>query len=329
MAAPPVWALVALAAFAAGAVPLWYLSELHRPHQVVAYPDGDGTAVIIPEGATGTQISAILRGAGLRHHTLVYRAEDWRRGGGYVPKAGEFLLPERASLGQALDIIHGGKTVQHAFTIPEGLTSADFVAALEEDTRFSGEVVSSPGEGDLFPETYFFARGTDRDTFITRVMGAREIALATLWAERTEGLPYDTPDEAMVLASIIEKETALAAERGLVASVFVNRLRKGMRLQSDPTVLYGLERAGEAVGTLRGEHLSHESPWNTYLHAGLPPSPICNPGEDSIRAALNPEDSPYYYFVADGKGGHAFARTLAEHNRNVEEWRAIRDSGGG
>ena len=160
-------------------------------------------------------------------------------------------------------------------------------------------------------------------------MGARDIALATLWAGRREGLPLASLDEAVVLASIIEKETAVASERALVASVFVNRLRAGMKLQSDPTVMYGLDRDGRPVEALRRRHLSHESPWNTYLHHGLPPGPICNPGEDSLRAALNPEDSPYYYFVADGKGGHAFARTLAEHNRNVRAWRAVRDSAGG
>ena len=181
----------------------------------------------------------------------------------------------------------------------------------------------------MLPETYFVTRGTDRDVFLARVMGARDIALATLWADRRQGLPIETLDEAVVLASIIEKETAVAGERALVASVFVNRLRAGMKLQSDPTVMYGLERGGTPVETLRRRHLSHESPWNTYLHHGLPPGPICNPGEDSLHAALNPEDSPYYYFVADGRGGHAFARTLEEHNRNVRAWRAIRDSGGG
>ena len=326
VAGPLAAALVALAAvFAAGLASVWYFSELHRPHRVAADAASGTTAIIIPEGATGAGISAILRVAGIRHHPFVYRLEEWRRGDGYIPKAGEFLLPGRASLGQALDVIHGGEAVQHAFTIPEGMTSAAFTAALAADGRFAGEVASPPGEGELLPETYFFTRGTDRDDFIARVMGARDIAVATLWAGRREGLPIETLAEAVVLASIIEKETALAGERGLVASVFVNRLRAGMRLQSDPTVLYGLERAGEPVEELLRGHLAHESPWNTYLHAGLPPSPICNPGEDSLRAALNPEDSPYYYFVADGKGGHAFARTLEEHNRNVRAWRAIRN----
>ena len=333
-----VWVLAMLLVASVGAVWVWYSSELHRPHQVTGVPvEGQvagesvegGVAIIVPEGATGRQIGNIIRSAGIRHHPLVYRIEEQRRGNGYIPKAGEFLLPGRASLDEALNIIHKGKVVQHAFTIPEGTTSAAFVASLDADARFTGALATPPGEGDLLPETYFFTRGTDRDAFLARVMGARDITLAALWASRMEGLPLRTLNEAVVLASIIEKETAVAGERALVASVFVNRLRAGMKMQSDPTVMYGLEQDGTPVESLRKRHLAHESPWNTYLHPGLPPSPICNPGEDSLRAALNPEDSPYYYFVADGKGGHAFAQTLEEHNRNVRVWRAIRDSAGG
>ena len=326
------WLSAVMLLAGAGAAWVWYSSELHRPHQVAGVPVeglGGGGAIIVPEGATGREIGGIIRSAGVRHHPLVYRIEERRRGDGYIPKAGEFLLPARASLDEVLDIIHEGKVVQHAFTIPEGVTSAAFVAALDADARFAGAVKGPPEEGDLLPETYFFTRGTDRDAFLARVMGARDVTFAELWAGRREGLPLKTLDEAVVLASIIEKETALPGERALVASVFVNRLRDGMKLQSDPTVIYALERDGAPVETLRRGHLAHESPWNTYLHPGLPPGPICNPGEDSLRAALNPGDSPYYYFVADGKGGHAFARTLEEHNRNVRAWREIRDSGGG
>lgn len=307
----------------------WYSAELGRPHTIASGSQGADTAIIIPRGAPGTAVSSVLRQAGIDHPTIVYRLEEWRRGGGYNPKAGEFLLPGVASLSQALDIIHEGKAVQHAFTIAEGVTNAAFAAALDADTRFTGVAAPLPAEGGLLPETYFFTRGTARDDFVARVIADREAVVAALWAERQDGLPFSTPAEAVVLASIIERETALASERGLVASVFVNRLRAGMKLQSDPTVLYGLEQDGQKVDTLQRRHLSHDSPWNTYLHRGLPPSPICNPGKDSLRAALNPEASPYYYFVADGNGGHAFARTLGEHNRNVRNWRAIRDSNRG
>ena len=323
------WVLAVLSAIGAAAVPVWYWSELNRTHQVVQDASVAERVLIIREGATGIEISETVRRVGIGHHPLVYRLEELRRRGGYIPKAGEFLLPERASLAQVLDIINEGKVVQHAFTIPEGLTSLEFVDALNADNRFVGKVDPRPGEGELLPETYFFTRGTARNAFIARVMGARDIAVATLWAERKEGLPLDSLEQAVVLASIIEKETALAGERELVASVFINRLKAGMKLQSDPTVLYGLERDGLRVEVLQRRHLSHDSPWNTYLHQGLPPEPICNPGEDSLRAALNPEESPYFYFVSDGKGGHAFAKTLEEHNRNVRAWRAIRDSGGG
>lgn len=312
------WLLVVLFVVFAGAAPLWYYSELHRPGQMPA----DGT-ILIPEGAARVAISAIVNDAGIPHSAWVYRLEEWRRGKDYMPKAGEFSLPKGTSLDGVLDIIHAGHTIQHAFTIPEGQSIAAFVTALNADARFSGVITPLPAEGDLLPETYFFTHGTDRNAFINRVTGARDITLASLWADRKPGLPLKSLAEAVVLASIIEKETGLAEERGLVASVFINRLRIGMKLQSDPTVLYGLKRDGQAVAVLRRRHLDHASPWNTYRIDGLPPSPICNPGEDSLRAALNPDDSTYYYFVADGKGGHAFAETLAEHNRNVRAWRAF------
>ena len=314
--------LVFIIMIAAG--PLWYYSELHRPGVL-----GEDQRIIIPEGAGRVVISARVNSAGIRHSVWVYRLEEWRRGEDYRPKAGEFALPEGTSLDQALSIIHKGDSIQHAFTIPPGQTAAEFILALNSDRRFSGVVTPLPSEGDLMPETYFFTRGTDRNRFINRVTGSRDVALASLWSERQADLPYKTLDEAVVMASIIEKETALAEERGLVASVFINRLRKGMKLQSDPTVLYGLVQDGQPVKILKRRHLDHNSPWNTYRNKGLPPTPICNPGYDSLKAALNPEDSLYFYFVADGKGGHAFARTLTEHNRNVKAWRAIRDQAGG
>ena len=300
---------------------LTYDAQLHRPGR-----HAEDVAVIIPAGAGRVVISARLNAAGIGHSGWVYQLEEWRRGAGFVPKAGEFLLPEGASLAAALDIIHEGKSIQHSLTIPEGWTSTMVVNAINADDRLDGVLTPLPVEGGLLPETYFFTRGADRNALLARMMQAREIRFATLWSERQQDLPFSSLEEAVVLASIIEKETGLAGERGLVASVFVNRLRKGMKLQSDPTVLYGMEQAGEGVKTLLRRHLDHPSPWNTYRHKGLPPTPICNPGIESLKAALNPPESPYFYFVADGKGGHAFAITLDEHNRNVRAWRKSRNA---
>ncbi|MGC6485289.1 MAG: endolytic transglycosylase MltG [Candidatus Puniceispirillales bacterium] len=308
--------LVALAVVAGW---MTYDAQLNRPGQN-AVP----VAVIIPPGAGRVVISARLNSAGISHSPWVYRAEELRRGRSFVPKAGEFLLPAGVSLAEALDIIHNGQSIQHSLTIPEGWTSTMVAAAITADDRLEGMLTPLPAEGEVLPETYFFTRGADRNQLLARMMEAREISFATLWAERQPGLPFKTLEEAVVLASIIEKETGLASERELVASVFVNRLRKGMKLQSDPTVLYGMAMAGEGVEKLLRRHLDHNSPWNTYRHKGLPPTPICNPGEASLRAALNPAESPYFYFVADGKGGHAFAETLDEHNRNVRAWRKAR-----
>jgi len=306
-----------------GALIIWFYSELHRPGVMK-----DREIILIPDGAGRVVISAVLERAGIPHSRWVMRIEERRRDQGYRPKAGEFILPPGTSLSGAMDIIHEGKAIQHSFVIPEGWTSVEIASALQNDTRFSGNITPEIREGELLPETYFFTRGTDRNVFVERVRKAREIAFAEAWVERAEDLPYASLDEAIILASIIEKETGLAAERGKVASVFINRLRSGMRLQSDPTVLYGLFRSGKIVERLTREHLKDPNPWNTYVQNGLPPTPICNPGLDSLKAALNPEKTLFFYFVADGKGGHAFAKTLAEHNRNVRAWRAMRKSEG-
>jgi len=308
-------------AAAAGSLVIWWFSELHRPGIMA-----EDAVILVPEGAGRVVISAELNRAGIPHSRWVMQLEERRRDTAYRPKAGEFLLPKGTSLAGAMDIIHAGKAIQHGFALPEGWTSADVATALMADPRFSGVITPQPKEGELLPETYFFTRGTDRNVFLERIRKAGEIAFAEAWADRADDLPYDSLDEAIILASIIEKETALVEERGKVASVFVNRLRAGMRLQSDPTVIYGLQRAGIAVERLLRRHLDDPNPWNTYRHHGLPPTPICNPGLESLLAALKPEDTPYFYFVADGKGGHAFARTLAEHNRNVRAWRQHQNS---
>lgn len=209
-------------------------------------------------------------------------------------------------------------------TLAEGVTTWQVVDALKRAEFLTGEIAEVPPEGSLAPDSYEVARGADRAELLAE-MAARQVAVMDeLWAQRAEGLPYDTPEEAMIMASIVEKETSVPEERKRVAAVFVNRLQQGMRLQTDPTVIYGVTKGEGVLGRgLRQSELRRETPWNTYVIDGLPPTPIANPGRLSIEAALNPEDSDFLYFVADGTGGHAFARTLAEHNENVARWRQI------
>jgi UPF0755 protein len=209
-------------------------------------------------------------------------------------------------------------------TVAEGATSWQVIDGLKKAPFLAGDLADVPPEGTLAPDSYAVERGADRAQLVEMMSRNQAEVLAALWQQRPDGLPYQTPEEALVMASIIEKETGVPEERGQVASVFVNRLRRGMKLQTDPTVIYGITRGEGVLGRgLRQSELRRETPYNTYVIDGLPPTPIANPGRASIEAALNPDTTPYIFFVADGTGGHAFAETLDEHNRNVEAWRAI------
>lgn len=213
---------------------------------------------------------------------------------------------------------------RYRVALAEGVTSWQVVDALGRVEMLSGEVAETPAEGRLAPDSYEISPGDTREAVLGRMMAAQDAILAAAWEARAEGLPLETPQEALILASIIEKETGVAEERRQVASVFVNRLNRGMRLQTDPTVIYGITRGQGVLGRgLRQSELRGATPWNTYVIEGLPPTPIANPGRASIEAALNPDTTPYVFFVADGTGGHAFAETLEEHNRNVAVWRQI------
>jgi UPF0755 protein len=209
-------------------------------------------------------------------------------------------------------------------TVAEGVTSWQVVESLKLADFLTGSLETVPPEGTLAPGGYEPVRGSERAALIAEMTERQSAILAEAWASRVEGLPYDTPEEALIMASIIEKETSIPEERGRVASVFINRLQQGMRLQTDPTVIYGITKGEGVLGRgLRQSELRRETPWNTYVIDGMPPTPIANPGREAIFAAVNPDVTDYIFFVADGTGGHAFARTLDEHNENVARWRAI------
>ena len=312
--------LLIFSAFLTAILFIWVSTILTRPSQqtvdiVLEIRRGDGTVAI----------SQRLNQIGIIHHPFVYQIEKWRRGRDYSPRAGEYLFPKGVNLSDAMTIIHEGKAIQHSITIPEGLTSTQITAMLNADPRLDGQIVSVPDEGSMLPETYFFLRHTDRNDIISRMQQSHEIQFAEIWAERGADHILKDIDEAIILASIVEKETGISGERGLVASVFINRLRKGMRLQSDPTVIYGLDQAGVSYDHLH-KHLKHDSPWNTYVIKALPKTPIANPGLASFRAVVHPESSDYYYFVADGKGGHRFAKTYEEHKANIQLWKNSRNN---
>ena len=224
-----------------------------------------------------------------------------------------------------------GNVISRRFTVPEGLTSYEVVNIVNTIDSLEGEITTIPPEGSLLPGTWDYRRGQSRQAVLKRMQESMNQTLDALWANRSDNLPFQTKTELLTLASIIEKETGKSEERSIVAGVFINRLRKKMLLQTDPTVIYALTKGrpqndgkGPLGRRLLRKDLSYDSPYNTYVYSGLPPGPIANPGHASIAAALNPTEHDYLFFVADGTGGHAFARTLAEHNRNVARWRQIR-----
>ena len=221
-------------------------------------------------------------------------------------------------------LVADGTPIAYRVSVPEGLTSWQIVEGLRAADFLSGEIAEVPPEGVLAPDTFEVRRGQDRQEIIDKMLATQQDILVAAWAGRQDGLPLADAQEALILASIIEKETSVAEERRLVSSVFINRLNQGIRLHTDPTVIYGLTEGRGVLGRgIRASELRAETPWNTYVIDGLPPTPIANPGRAAIEAAVNPEDTPLIFFVADGTGGHAFAETLEEHNRNVARWRQI------
>ncbi|NBB17076.1 endolytic transglycosylase MltG [Caulobacter sp. SLTY] len=278
--------------------------------------------VVLRRGAGLNEIASALEKGGAVRSAAVFVAAAQVTGAARALKAGEYEFPSRASMATVLDYIRDGRVVVHQVTIPEGWTVEMAVEALMKEEALVGEVATPP-EGSILPQTYAFERGEERSAVMQRMMDARDKLLADLWPKRKAGLPIRTPEEAIILASIVEKETGVKSERPRVAAVFVNRLNKGMRLESDPTIIYGLTKGRPLGRGIRRSELERPNPYSTYQIFGLPPTPIANPGEASIAAVLDPPDSDEIFFVADGTGGHAFATTLDEHNANVARWRQI------
>jgi UPF0755 protein len=287
--------------------------------------------VVIPQGKGLNDIAEMLEKEEFVHDRRVFTtAHLWfksTRGvlGGKQPvlKAGEYEIKKGASVRQVFDTLIDGKSILYKVTAAEGLTSFQVLQKLAESPDLTGEVPRTPAEGSLLPDTYKFSRGMSRQELIERMQVEQQKVLRVLWEKRAQGLPFKTPEEALIMASIIEKETGRADERDRVAAVFVNRLRQRMRLQSDPTIVYGvtLGQGPLGRGILRSE-IDAKTAYNTYQIDGLPPTPICNPGRSALEATLNPAKTDELYFVANGQGGHVFAKTLAEHNRNVASYRA-------
>ncbi len=244
-------------------------------------------------------------------------------GGSEPIKAGEFVIPAGASNATILGILQGGKTVQRLITIPEGTPSIIVHEKLMAEKLLTGDI-SVPEEGSLLPDSYSFERGESRAAVVARMQKAMKDTIAELWPKKTAASVVKTPEEAVILAAIVEKETALARERRTVAAVYSNRINRNMMLQADPTIIYPITKGKPLGRRIRQSEIAAVNDYNTYSMVGLPKGPIANPGRASIEAVLNPADSDYLFFVADGKGGHVFARTLAEHNANVEKWFAIR-----
>jgi UPF0755 protein len=287
-------------------------------------PLGYATVVVIPKGEGVSAIAERLEREGVISDrrifvasALYFRAQD-------KLKAGEYAIKKNASIREVLDTLVEGKAILYSVSFPEGLTSMQIIDRLKATDELTGPMPVVPPEGSLLPDTYRFAKGTSRDELIARMQNDQQKFVDKLWTTRTPGLPIKTKQEAVTLASIVEKETGRADERPHVAAVFVNRLKANMRLESDPTIIYGLSGGKGTLGRgiLKSE-MEQMTPYNTYRIKGLPPTPIANPGRAALEAVLRPTKTGDLYFVADGSGGHVFAEKFDEHQRNVAKWRLV------
>jgi len=316
LAATATFSLFLIAALAAA----WSVFYAPGP---AARGGAESTIVTLPSGAGVSAIAAQLKAAGVIRSTDMFKAAVTLTGADRKLRAGEYEVPSGASLRSVVVLLVEGRVVRHFVTLPEGWSSAQAVDILMDEPILTGEVEETPEEGTLWPDTYEITRGESRASVLERMRIARDRNLARLWARRGPTSIVRTPDEAVILASIVEKETGVASERPRVAAVFTNRLRSGMRLESDPTIVYGITRGRPLGRGIRRSELERQTEWNTYQIDGLPPTPIANPGAEALAAVLNPPRTDELFFVADGTGGHVFARTCDEHLQNVARWREI------
>ena len=300
-------------------------------YQYVTPLSDDATVQVfdVPRGAGASRIADKLEAEGLIESAQTFKLVNRLRPEAGSYKVGEFALRRDMSMADIAGTLINGRPVEYPFTAPEGMTSAQVVRALDAVDALVDDDPAVPPEGSLLPETYLSQRGTKHSEVLARMAAAQDALLDEYWPQRDPDIPVKTREEAIILASVVEKETGVGMERGKVAGVFTNRLRRGMRLQSDPTIIYGISRGEILRGRdgrqrrIRRSEIDRRTDWNTYQIDGLPKTPICNPGRDAILAVLNPEETDALYFVADGTGGHTFSRTLREHERAVARWRQI------
>jgi UPF0755 protein len=283
------------------------------------------TTILIKPGEGVSAISQKLFGAGTVINAQLYALDIRVRGQAGALKAGEYAIPAHASPSGITDILVSGKSIQHKITAAEGLTSEMIYNLVKSDTTLQGDAGPVPAEGTLLPETYLFTHGATREDILARMQRDQQKFVADHWDARAPGLPFATPEQALILASVVEKETSIPSERRHIAAVFINRLKLGMKLQSDPTIIYGITKGYPLGRRIRQSEIERATPYNTYAITGLPATPICNPGKDAIAAVLSPAQSNDLYFVADGTGGHVFADTIAQHEKNVAKWRKIEE----
>lgn len=315
--------LVAMGALAGTSALLYHLYEKAGPLDV-------SRTVAIPKGEGRIEIAERLEREGVISNRWAFVAshlmQSWigRDRKSLELKAGEYEIKRNASIREVVEIIAQGKSVLYKVSLPEGLTSQQIVERLKAEPNLTGDVTEIPAEGTLLPDTYRFSKGMARKEILDRMKAEQQRLITSLWEGRQPGLPVDSIEKAVTLASIVEKETARADERQRVAAVFVNRLRKPMRLQSDPTIIYGIVGGQGSLGRpITRADIEQKTVYNTYTINGLPPGPICNPGRPALEATLNPAKSNDLYFVADGSGGHKFSATLDEHNDAVANWRKV------
>jgi UPF0755 protein len=281
--------------------------------------------VVIPRGAGPATMAKVLKDEGVLDHPVLFHVALMIDPSPKPIKAGEYEIPAHASMQSLVELLQSGKVVQRRLTVPEGTTTAEILALVQKTDTLTGDITLDVKEGDLLPETYFYSRNDTRDSLLLRMKEAMEKTVDEAWRKRAAGLPLVNRREVVILASMIEKETAIPAERPKIAAVFINRLRIKMKLESDPTTIYGITGGKGNLGRdLTRADLQSPSGYNTYVVPALPSGPICNPGRASILAATSPAPRDHsLYFVADGQGGHVFAPNVYEHNRNVARWKDI------